>query len=187
MNYEELIDSLWQEAEKKIEILHRETAEEESKIGEETLRAIARIRNDEHHEGTADSARRTEEIIAEAEKDARRISIETNVVLAERLYKISNSFLPSLRKKGYDGVFRNLAAELPMLPWKKIRVNPEDSGIAGNLFPDSEIVPDKLITGGIDAATDEGKVRVVNTLEKRLERAWEDIIPDLLREVYEAA
>jgi V/A-type H+-transporting ATPase subunit E len=187
MNYEELIESLWKEAEKKIETMIRETDEEESKIEKETLLALGRIRNDGQHYSTSESAKRTEEIVAEAEKDARRISIEANVMLAERLYKISSASLPGLRKQGYEGIFRNLVAELPTLPWKTVRVNPEDSGIAGEHFPGAEIVTNKLITGGLDAVTEVGKVQVINTFDKRLERAWEDIIPDLLKGVYEAA
>jgi len=34
--------------------------------------------------------------------------------------------------------------------------------------------------------TGDSKIRVINTLEKRLERAWGDILPHLLKEDYEA-
>jgi hypothetical protein len=33
--------------------------------------------------------------------------------------------------------------------------------------------------------TDGGKIRVINTFEKRLERAWVDMLPGLLKETYD--
>lgn len=78
-----------------------------------------------------------------------------------------------------------MAAELPLLSWKTVRVNPEDSEIAGRHFPGAEIITDAAVSGGMDTMSGDGKIRVINTLEKRLERAWEDIATDLLKEDYE--
>jgi V/A-type H+-transporting ATPase subunit E len=187
MNYEELIESLWQEAEKKIETMIQETSEEESKIEKETMLTLSCIRDDSQQHCSSESAKRAEEILAEAEKNARMISIEANIRLAERLYRMSCSSLAGLRKQGDQEIFRNMTSELPLLPWKSVRVNPEDSGIAGEHFPGAEIITDKRITGGMDVTTGDGKIRVINTFEKRLERAWEDIIPDLMKGDYETA
>jgi V/A-type H+-transporting ATPase subunit E len=185
MNYEELIESLWQEAEKKIETMIRETSEEESKIEKEAMLTLSRIRDDGQQHSSYESAKRIEEILAEAEKNSRMISIEANIRLAERLYSTSCASLPGLRQQRYREIFMSMTSELPMLPWKIVRVNPEDSGIAAEQFPNAEIIADERITGGMDATTGDGKVRVINTFEKRLERAWEDIIPDLLKKDYE--
>ena len=46
MDCEELIDSLWQEAEKKISVITRETGEEETRIAREALLRISRLRED---------------------------------------------------------------------------------------------------------------------------------------------
>ena len=185
MNSEELIASIWQESEKKIRAMIQETDEEGSKIEQELMQALSRIRDDGQQHCSAASAKRMEEILGEAEKRARMINIEANMLLAERLYRISCMSLLGLRKQGYQEIFRHLAEELPLLPWKSIRVNPEDSGIAGEFFPGAEIITDELITGGMDVTTGDGNIRVINTFEKRLERTWEDIIPDLLKEDYE--
>jgi len=186
VNSEELIASIWQESEKKIRAMIQETDEEESKIEQDVMQALRRIRDDGQQHCSAASAKRTEEILGEAEKRARMMNIEANMLLAERLYRISCSSLRSLREQGYQEVFGHMAEELPLLPWKSIRVNPEDSGIAGEYFPGAEIITDGLIAGGMDVATGDGNVRVINTFEKRLERTWDDIIPDLLKEDYEA-
>lgn len=185
MNGQELIASIWQESEKKIRAMIRETDEEETRIEQDVMQALGRIRDEGRQHCSSASEKRTEEILGEAEKRARMMKIEANMLLAERLYRISCSSLRSLREQGYQEIFRNMSEELPLLPWKSVRVNPEDSGIAKEYFPGAEIIIDELITGGMDVTTIDGNIRVINTFEKRLDRAWEDIIPDLLKEDYE--
>ena len=45
----------------------------------------------------------------------------------------------------------------------------------------------ETITGGMDAETADGAIRVVNTFEKRIERAWADLLPLLIKDVYQEA
>ena len=65
-------------------------------------------------------------------------------------------------------------------------MNPDDAGSAQISFPGADIIPDERISGGMDVITGDNSVRVINTLEKRLDRAWDDILPDLMKEYYEA-
>jgi V/A-type H+-transporting ATPase subunit E len=55
------------------------------------------------------------------------------------------------------------------------------------MFPDAEVIADESISGGLDAATAGGRIRVVNTFEKRLERAWPILLPEMIRAVYHEA
>ena len=82
-------------------------------------------------------------------------------------------------------MFTSFAQELPRFIWKTIRVNPGDGALAREQFPDTEILFDKAITGGLEAISDEGEVKVVNTFEKRLERMWEEMLPEMMKEVME--
>ena len=43
----------------------------------------------------------------------------------------------------------------------------------------------ETITGGMDAAMEDGTIRVINTFEKRLELAWADLLPLLISDVYQ--
>ena len=95
------------------------------------------------------------------------------------------SSLPALRKAGYEAVFGKMVQELPALSWKRVQVNPGDVALAGRYFPAAEIVPDPGITGGLDVSTEDGSIRVINTFEKRLERAWSDMLPLLIKDVYQ--
>ena len=106
MNCEELIESLWQEAEKKIGAIIRETGEEETRIAKEALLRISRLREDSQQRCFAASGKRTEETLSEAEKKARLISIAEDLRLSERLYRISHASLRKLRDRDYQGSFR---------------------------------------------------------------------------------
>ena len=87
-----------------------------------------------------------------------------------------------LREKDYPGIFSLLAAELPPIGWETLRVNPTDAEIAADLFPRARIVPDTAICGGMEALAEEGRIRIINTLEKRLERVWPELLPALIEE-----
>jgi V/A-type H+-transporting ATPase subunit E len=86
-----------------------------------------------------------------------------------------------LRDQGYENVFAALVRELPPRRWQVVRVNPADIGIARTYFPDSEIIPDAAITGGLEVMDQDGEIRVTNTLEKRCELAWQELLPELLK------
>ena len=184
MNCEELIETLWQEAEKKIVAIGRETDEEETRISKETLLRISRLREESQQLCSSASGKQTEEILSEAEKKARLVNITEDLRLAKRLFRISRASLRELRNLNYQDSFRFMAAELPPLPWKTVRVNPEDAGIAREHFPEAEIITDESISGGMDVMTYDGKIRVIDTLEKRLVRAWEDVLPQIMKEFY---
>ncbi len=186
MDCEELIESLWQEAEKKIGVIVRETGEEETRIVQEALLRVSHLREDIQQRCSSDSRKRTEETLSEAEKKARLINIAEDLRLSERLYRISLASLRKLRNSDYQGSFRLMAEELPPLPWKTVRVNPDDAALAQEHFPEAGVATDESISGGMDVMTKDGKIRVVNTLEKRLERAWGDILPHIMKEFHEA-
>lgn len=184
MNCEELLESLRQEAEKKITAIIHETDEEETRTGNETLLRISRLREDSHERCSSESRKRTEETLSEAEKKARLIIIEEDLRLSERLYRIFQASLRKLRERDYQGSFRLMAAELPPLDWKTVRVNPDDAELARKHFPKAGIITDETMSGGMDVMTGEGKIRVINTFEKRLERAWDDILPHIMKEFH---
>jgi V/A-type H+-transporting ATPase subunit E len=186
MNCGELIASLWQKAEERIGAIIRETQEEEAKIEQDTVQRIGRLREEGEMRCSSEAGKRSEEILSSAEKEARMIIIAEKRRLSERLYRISLSSLPGLGSRGRSDMFRNLAAELPPLGWKTVRVNTADTEIAREHFPGAEIIADAGVSGGMEVISQDGKVRVINTLEKRLERAWGEIMPALMKEDYEA-
>jgi vacuolar-type H+-ATPase subunit E/Vma4 len=41
-------------------------------------------------------------------------------------------------------------------------------------------VPDDTVSGGLEVTGDAGRICIDNTLEKRLERGWQDLLPILV-------
>ena len=112
------------------------------------------------------------------------IRLSAEKALSDRLFDLSMTLLHELRDDGYENMFGLLARELPTTKWKCIRVNPEDSGTARKLFPDSEFVSDNKISGGLEAVSEDGRICITNTFEKRLERIREEMLPLLIKDIY---
>jgi vacuolar-type H+-ATPase subunit E/Vma4 len=123
-------------------------------------------------------------ILNEADKDAERIRLSAEQSLSHRLRTLSFSLISELRNEFYEKVFQLLAGELPHHTWTAVRVNPEDGNIARKIFRGVEIIPDSEISGGLVITSDDGRIEVDNTFEKRLERAWTIILPEIMKDVY---
>jgi len=179
-----------------IERLNREAEERARAIREEAEREAARLRAEakkraealalKYRAIEAEAVReKASAITAGAEREAREARQGADEALAGRLREMAFKSLPALRGQGYEKVFRALAAELPEFAWRAVRVNPEDAALASEAFPRAEVVGEGSISGGMEVASENGRVRVVNTFEKRLERAWDEILPGLLAGIYE--
>jgi vacuolar-type H+-ATPase subunit E/Vma4 len=84
-------------------------------------------------------------------------------------------------------MFEALADEIPGRAWPRVRVNPADSDLARHRFPDAEILADDDIVAGLVVEDDDGRIRIDNTLETRLARAWPQILPGIVGEAMKEA
>lgn len=183
MSYKELIDALYKECEEKIRSIRDESEAEAGRIQADSELIIERL-GKEHKLSKAAAIRdHAETILREAEKRAMAVRLLAEKGLTERLYQSAHSALNSLRDCGYAEIFGGLVKELPDYSWGKARVNPVDMEIARQYFPDAEIVSDNGITGGFEVISGDGGIRISNTFDKRLEQAWEDILPCLVRDI----
>jgi V/A-type H+-transporting ATPase subunit E len=184
MGSKELIESLRRATDERIKLIWHETEVEAEKVREEASQKLDQLRENCSRVESLTVTATQVSAVSEANNRSRTFLLKAEKALSERLYCVTMSSLPRLRHSDYSEVFGRLARELPPLAWKTVRVNPEDTGLAESIFTGAEIVPDKSITGGVDAMTDGGKIRVINTFEKRLERAWVDMLPELLKEIF---
>lgn len=122
-------------------------------------------------------------ILHEAECSALNIEDIAMRHLSERLYAMAVGMLGMERQKGYESFFADLVDEVPAIKWQGVRVNPADTEMARSFFPDAEIETDDSITGGFEVSADDERYRVVNVLEKRLEKGWPMALPELLKEI----
>jgi len=120
--------------------------------------------------------------LLESRKKERGLRLVADRKLADLLYSLAAARLRMVRDQGYDAVFLALVQELPKFTWARVNVHPDDVERARTFFPKAKIAAAEGISGGLEVTSDDGLVTVVNTCEKRLERAWENMLPEMIRE-----
>lgn len=120
-------------------------------------------------------------LMVDAEEDAWLRQSEAERQLADRLYELAQKELPWLREQCGSRLLETCAKELPRTKWRKLRVHVSQVDLARKLFPEAKIEGDDTISGGLVAESADGKIMVINTLEKRLERSWPRILPEFIR------
>lgn len=183
MSREILIRELQQKSSERIGEIWREAEEKEKELRAEEERIFALYRSAE--EGRLQEVERSAAapVVFAAEKQAMQMIDDALRQLSDRLYALACKMLPQVRRDGYRDIFAGLVGELPPFEWETIAVNELDAELAGSYFPDAEIRTDPTISGGFTAAGDNDRYRVINTLDRRLEKAWPFVLPGLLREI----
>jgi len=184
MGYKELIESLQKETEEKIRTIWREAEAQAEKLRSESEEKLELMKQQYSEMRSSAVKKQAGDILSEANNEVRIIRLSAEASLSKRLYSIALSSLGILRDERYKDVFYGLAEELPFFKWQTVKVNPEDRLLAKECFPDSEIIPDSTITGGMEVEAENGRIKIINTFEKRLENAWAEIVPALIRDVY---
>lgn len=171
---EERIRGLWSGAEAEIAELRDALAERNHLADSESARkrekALATLR--------AESQQRSTEI-------RRRACLEAEARLLERLQGLARELLPALVAEQRGRWFAALAEELPDHAWQDVRVHPDDRQQAEKLFLKAVVKADDDIAGGLIVHGEAGRVRVDNSLAKRLERLWPELISRLIGRIRE--
>lgn len=183
MGAAELLAALRSEGERKAGLIREQADAEAARLRTEAEAGLCRLREEARQEQAKAIAAANSAILAGAEREGRRLRLAAQERLAERLFELARRLLPRLRSGDYPATFARLAAELPPAAWEEVRVNPADADLAAALFPGARVVTDAAIHGGLETLAAGGRVQVVNTLEKRLERGWPELLPALLEEI----
>ena len=184
MGYQELIDSLRKEAHGKVQAIREKTSAEAEQIKTETSGKIKELREEFHIREMKLIREKEGALLSTAGNKALSIRLSAEKSLSDRLFNLAGSLLSELRDNRYPDNFVSLIRELPSAEWQKAKVHPEDVSIAQEHFQGVEIIPDAQITGGIEVFSEKGRQHIINTFEKRLERAWEEILPLLMSAIY---
>lgn len=180
MSYQELIAALRKEADETVEELWREARAEAARAGEEQAAVLERLRRESLARRSAAAGESAREVLGEAEREAQRVRLAALRDLSERLAALGGALLDRVREERDEGLLEALVRELPPHVWETVRVNPANAQAARRLFPGAEVVPDPAIRGGLRVGGDGGRIRVDNTLEKRLARGWPELLPRLI-------
>ncbi len=184
MSCKELIDSLKQTAGERVRQLWSDAEAEAGKIRAETSKKLELLRQETARKKALAETDSVNRAMSEAKSRARVLRLSAEKEIAGRLFEAAKALLPALRGRSSGAVFTELAAELPPGPWQTVRVHPADEAIAKKCFPGAEICGDTRISGGMEVAAHNNAIVIVNTFEKRLERAWGDMQPELIKDAY---
>jgi vacuolar-type H+-ATPase subunit E/Vma4 len=187
MGHKELIESLQQEGEDKIRQLWKDAETEAADMRAATSNKIESISKEYRNNALREEQNQAQDLFSEAAKSAGKIMLQAEQELSDRLFPLALSCLHTLKNERYPAVFDLLVKEIPDAKWKEVRVHPDDVQIAGKYFSETDITPDNEISGGMEAVGAERNVVINNTFEKRLERAWDDLLPLLINEIYKEA
>lgn len=182
MGCKELIESLRAAASERVDAVWSEASAEADTAREACAQKIDRAKEEAGRIMAAKVALIRSQALLEARSKERGLRLAAHRKLADLLYSIAGSRLRMLRECNYDRTFQAMAQELPRFTWECVKVHPDDVERARKLFPDAAITASEAISGGLEVTSDDGLVTVVNTCEKRLERAWETMLPELVRE-----
>jgi vacuolar-type H+-ATPase subunit E/Vma4 len=177
-----------------LEALHREGRETMTAIvdrgaaEEQRLRSTAeQCRDNQRMEHELQRERlcseRQRAILSRANREASLVRLRAEYALSLRLHERARTCLKQLHTGDAEGLFHRLAAELPEESWHTVWTRPGDTRLAADHFTGATIIPDDTVTGGLKAATADSSLTIDNTLEARLERAWPDLLPDLMAEL----
>lgn len=175
-----LIDALRRKAKDDVDALWRKARADADEVQATLARAYEEQRIAAAQQLASKSAGFVRAATIQAEGTARKHVATAKAALADRLRRLAIDALPALRNAQ---LLPALAAELPTRTWRRVRVHPEDRAAAQSLFPKADVIADAVIAGGLDV--EEGPVRIGNTLEARLESAWPEILPGLMKEILE--
>jgi len=183
MGCKELIESLRAAGDDKLKAIRAEAEQEAERIRADAARRVGALQEERARKHAAEAAKQSEALMAEANRTVRAVGLRAERALADRLYRAARASLPALKNVGYQDVFSGLARELPPFTWKTVRVNPGDVALAREQFPGAEVLAEPSIIGGLEATSEGDRLQVVNTFEKRLERLWEEMLPEIMKEV----
>ncbi len=187
MGQEELIAALRRDGETKARQIWREVEQQAERLRTETAQSLDRQQQVVQERRQKEASTLLEEALVLAHRRAQQCRLETENRLAQRLRNLAEGLLPELADTGGEQLFRQLSREIPNEPWQKVKVAPRDEPVARSCYPKAEITLQESISAGLEVVGDEGRISIINTLEKRLEHLWQHLLPDLLRDLRERA
>ncbi|MBJ6725175.1 V-type ATP synthase subunit E family protein [Geomesophilobacter sediminis] len=182
MGHRELIESLREAGAADLRAIQEQSAAAAAAVEADCAVRIAGLRRQYALDQEMAVAAERGRVIATAQGKGALIRLEAESLLAERLFRLAQEALARLRQDT-PSLFEALAAELPSCRWETVRVNPADRELAAAAFPEAQIEAEAGIHGGMVAVAPGGRIRVDNTLEKRLERAWPQLLPRLVQAI----
>lgn len=182
MGQHELEAALRREGEQKAREIWRSAESEAGRLRSETSAVHDRQKHDQQLRQNMDVAAILNSARTMALKNAQRTRLIAEKALADRLKLLAEKMLEALGIQGGESLFFALVDEIPEHQWCKVEVHPRDKELASSRFTAAEVMTSERISGGLKVEGVEGRVVIINSLEKRLEHLWPEILPAMLTE-----
>jgi V/A-type H+-transporting ATPase subunit E len=182
MAVEDILLALDEQCREECQAIINTAKEEAEQILEKARQEADEIREARLQRAKSEAESATISVLYSARLKARNAVIQAKEEMVEEALQESEKRLRELRsKQDYAGVMEGWLKEgLSRLSGKVIiHTDPLDGDLAesllDNLGVQYEIVPDLNIPGGVVLSDTEGKVKIINTVEERLNRAREKL------------
>ena len=185
MGHEELLADIQKKGDEQVREIWRQAKNEVNEIKTQAAQKIDEGKNSLRQKETSACDEERMSVLMSAGKNANQIFINAEQKLAERIYALAQTSLQMLNARNNESVFNALAHELPDCAWDEVIVHPDDRKLAKARFKENRITTDNTISGGLKAIGNHETIHINNTLEKRLERAWPLLLPQLIKHVKE--
>ena len=183
MGQQELEAALRREGEEKAREIWRAVENEADRLRRET----AAVLDLQQQAGKVRLTTEISDIFVTARSGARKKAQYCRAIaehdLSVRLKLLAVQLLEKLALQGGEDLFSALADEIPKHDWCKVMVHPRDLNLAKGRFPTAEIETMEQISGGLKVENLEGRIVVINSLEKRIEHLWPELLPEMMREL----
>ena len=187
MGQPELEAALRRDGENQARAIWQSVEAEAGQLRQETAQTLDLQRQSVAARREGEIAALHEAALAKARKQAQTSRLTAENRLAQRLKSLASGLLEELALAGGEKLFLALAAEIPAYPWQRVKVHRRDEPVARATFPTAEILAGEGISAGLEVQSEDGRIQVINTLEKRLEHLWAELLPELLIEFRQQA
>ncbi|GAB4432004.1 MAG: hypothetical protein OHK0040_01700 [bacterium] len=184
MDVEKLKEALAEEARKELDKLYSELQAEIASYRMKKKAELMQRKEELKSHAVEVLQEKRKRILGRAKRKADDILIQAEERVVRRFYEAGLKSLSFLRCENYPALFANLVKEVVFAQWEEVRVNPKDIAIAKDFFKEAVIVPDNEIIGGFILTSEKGKIIINNTFEKRWERVFSSLLPEVLMELY---
>lgn len=120
-------------------------------------------------------------------KHLRSLRLKALQELDRRLWHLLKDEIANLDVLLRRSLLDKLAAEIPKGAWQRVVVHPDDETAAKGIFPDRKIETDMNLGAGLVVETEDGNVRIDNSLLRRLEQIWPELCSQILSGLEESA
>jgi vacuolar-type H+-ATPase subunit E/Vma4 len=187
MGREELAAALKQKGEAEVKAIRQAAEAEVERYRQQRWQEVERQGQICDREADWSARQECRQVDWRVAKKVRNLRLQALLALDRRLWQQLLDEIARLKPVARKRLFKELAAELPVLEWESVTVHPDDAGHSKKHFPDCRIETDSTVGAGLIVETEDGNIRIDNSLRQRLHKQWQKLCGEALARIEEQA